>query len=172
MTPRTALRGVATRLLPKPAGYVDHFDIDRVAGWAVSRDGSGRPALLSLRIDGQHVMNIAADLPRDDVSRLGRAPLRCGFDVPLPSRVRDGLAHVVEVRMGEGGARLRGGRLQVTAGLAGRGATAPQSPQTLEGVAWFDRPGAALAGWATGCTEVSVVVQLRSVPFAWRIVAV
>ncbi|GIT91418.1 hypothetical protein JANAI62_18750 [Jannaschia pagri] len=158
MTLRATLRDLASRVLPRPAGYVDHFDADRVAGWAVDPAGSGQPVTLSLHVDGQHVMNVAADLPREDVSQSGRAPLRCGFDIALPSRLRDGQAHAIEVRIGQDGPRLRGGKLTLDAGMAGRGASGAAA-RPIEGVAWYDRSRAAVAGWATGCGTVSIAVD-------------
>ena len=156
---RAVVRNLAVRFLPQPAGYVDHFDVDRVAGWAVDPKGSGRPATLSLLLDGQPVMKIAANLPRDDVARTGRAPLRCGFDITLPARVRDGQAHVVELRIDPDGPRLRGGRLRIAQGDAGRGAAGVVQAQAAEGVAWFDRSRTAVSGWAMGCAQVSVSVD-------------
>lgn len=162
MTGLSALRGAVagplSRLLPKAVGYVDHFDMDRIAGWAVDPDGSGKPPVLSLHVDGAHVMNVAANLPRDDVAQTGRAPLRCGFDIALPQRLRDGAAHLVEVRLGADGPRLRGGRRQIAAGTAGRGAVG-RTAQAIEGVVWFDRARAGLAGWATGCGSIAIAID-------------
>lgn len=146
-------------MLPKPAGYVDHFDIERVAGWAVNPDGSGRTAIVSLHIDGQHVRNISADLSRMDVARTGNMPSHCGFDISLPASLRDGRAHRVELRLGANGPRLRGGRMNIPAAQTGHELDVEHSGQPLEGVAWFDRGRAAVVGWATGCGTVSISVD-------------
>ncbi len=153
------LRKLASKFVPERAGYVDHFDMDRVAGWAVDPSGSGEPAVVGLFIDGKHVMNVAAELPRDDVAQTRRAPLRCGFDIALPKRLRDGNAHRVDVHLGEHGQRLRNGRMNIPAGTAGRGSATGLSGALVEGVTWFDRSKGAISGWATGSSFVTLSVN-------------
>lgn len=145
-------------------GYIDTFDINRIAGWATDPEDPGSPALLSLHIDGTPAMNIVADLARDDVQAAGLAPRHCGFDATLPRRLRDGSAHVVELRLGVAGPVLRGGRLKIPADPA-RAATsaeeaAPAGIDTPtgdpEGVAFYNPRTAAIEGWAIGCASVWV----------------
>ena len=160
MGAKDRLRAAIKGALPAPPGYVDRADAERVAGWAVDRERPDRPALVSLHVDGRHVLTVAADLPREDVARDGRAPIRCGFDLRLPDRVRDGAAHVVELRAGEAGPRLRGGRIRIAAGsvqIRGQGEALSDDP--AQGAVWFDRPRAALSGWAMGCGSVSVSID-------------
>lgn len=161
-------------------GYIDHFDVYRVAGWAFDPADSSTPALLSLMIDGTPAMNIVADLARDDVQAAGMGPRLCGFDAMLPKRLRDGKAHVVELRIGLNGPLVRGGRLRIDAdparaeeGDAALGDTLDNPSGAPEGVAYYNPRTAAIEGWATGCASVSVqfpdqatldVVLNRNVP--------
>ncbi|KIQ71399.1 glycosyltransferase family 2 protein [Wenxinia marina] len=149
---RTLRRGLA-RLPGRRAGYVDRFDETRVAGWAADPARPEGGARLSLHVDGVAVMNIVANLPREDVSSRGLAPLHCGFDAALPARLRDGRSHRVELRLGESGPVLRGGRLSIA---ARPGAAAARIETGLvEGLAWFDRPRGAVVGWAAGTTALT-----------------
>lgn len=143
-------------------GYVDHFDAYRIAGWAADPADPGSPALLSLTIDGMPAMNIAADLARDDVQAAGMGPRICGFDATLPRRLRDGKAHVVELRLGPDGPLVRGGRLRIPADpdrdpADGEAAETLDNPSGApEGVAFYNPRTAAIEGWATGCASVWV----------------
>ncbi|WP_323006222.1 glycosyltransferase family 2 protein [Pseudorhodobacter sp.] len=183
MISKATLSQLARRLgLNSGPGYVDHFDATRIAGWAFDKDDPGEPALLGLFVDGRPEMNIVADIPRADVQASGLGPLRCGFDVPLPRRLRDGRAHKVELRLGAKGPVLRGGVLTIKARpLAGSqpdrdgirpdtsdavpalGITAAApitavtaAPATTEGVAFYDSLGRTVSGWATGCNSVTI----------------
>jgi len=134
-------------------GYIDHFDAKRVAGWAYDPQDPTRPALLTLQVDGRPELNILADIPRDDVVAAGLGPRRCGFDVALPARLRDGHSHEVELRLGSTGPVLK----RIT--IAGEGGTALSDPavqSSQDGVAFLDAAGGAIAGWAMGCTGVIV----------------
>ncbi|TFL17138.1 glycosyltransferase [Jannaschia formosa] len=155
MTLPPRLRALAKRLLPQAVGYVDRFDADRVAGWAVDPKDPSRPARLTLHVDGRHEMNVLANLPRDDVAQTGRAPLNCGFDAALPARLRDGAAHKLELRLERDGTLLRGGRLKLSAGEAALVA-APWAASPLDGLCWFDRDRGAVTGWATGTGHVEL----------------
>ncbi len=170
MTKKAFLTSVARFLGRGPrTGYVDHFDAARVAGWAFDPGAPDEPALLSLHVDGTPEMNIVADIPREDVRSAGLGPLRCGFDATLPRRLRDGRAHRVELRLGANGPVLRGGTLTLEADDSLRAspaeqpapepdraapADAPAAP--AEGVAFYDSRHAAISGWATGCTSVTL----------------
>lgn len=144
---RRVLRG------KRGVGYVDCLYRERAAGWLAPDKGATGPARLSLHIDGQHEMNVIADLERSDVLAVGLGPLKCGFDVPMPKRVRDGHPHLVELRVGRDGPLLTGGRLRIT-GDEGAGAVA--SVRAPEGVVFFDQAAAAIRGWAIGSVDVSI----------------
>lgn len=154
---RRLLRVVSRRGGP---GYIDYFDAHRIAGWATDPSDPGHPALLSLLIDGTPAMNIVADIARDDVQAAGMGPRLCGFDTTLPRRLRDGSAHVVELRLGVGGPLVRGGRLRIAAdpGRADADGAGGETLATLsgapEGVAYYNPRTAAIEGWATGCASV------------------
>ncbi|WP_135506648.1 glycosyltransferase family 2 protein [Roseovarius aestuariivivens] len=144
-------------------GYIDHFDTYRVAGWAYDPSDRASPALLSLHVDGRPEVNVVADIPREDVQAAGLGPLRCGFETALPRRLRDGRAHVVELRLGSDGPLLSGGRLKIPARDDGEAGTAGATPGDVageagpsQGLVFFDRARGALSGWATGCASVSV----------------
>jgi hypothetical protein len=167
MTFKTLLSRLARRVVGKSGpGYVDHFDANRVAGWAFDPSEPDQPALLSLYVDGKPEMNILADIPREDVSAAGLGPLSCGFDATLPRRLKDGGPHRVEVRLGATGPVLRGGKLNIAATSDGARQTlddddAAQSQKDTygpaEGVAFYEARGQMIAGWAIGCTDVRVV---------------
>jgi hypothetical protein len=114
MNPKALLIKIAQRIAGKNGpGYIDYFDVDRVAGWAFDPDDRNEPALLSLYIDGRPEMNIVADIPREDVFSAGLGPLKCGFDTTLPRHLRDGKPHQVELRLGANGPVLRDGQLSI-----------------------------------------------------------
>ena len=169
----------AARLLRRNRvpGYIDHFDTYRVAGWAYDPADRTAPALLTLHIDGNPEMNIVADIVREDVQAAGLGPLRCGFDTPLPRRLRNGKAHVVQIRLGSDGPVLNGGTLRIparadlatepadetasasgdeTSASAANAASQLPAHNTAEGLVYLDRARGALCGWAIGCNSVSV----------------
>lgn len=166
MTIRFLVSRIFARVLSarRGPGYIDAFDTNRIAGWATDPEDPGNPALLSLHIDGAPAMNIVADLARDDVQAAGLAPRHCGFDATLPRRLRDGRAHVVELRLGVAGPVLRGGRLKIPADSARAAESADEvAPVGIdtptgdpEGVAFYNPRTAAIEGWAIGCASVWV----------------
>jgi len=155
---RSALKAVARKAGLRRTSYVDQVDLDRVAGWAVSSYDANEPAHIGLYIDGHFVMESIANLPRADVMAAHQTPLRCGFEIPLPVRVRDGKSHSIELRFGKDGPRLRKGLVQVQAGSAELAVVESDDDRLIEGVAWFDRGRAVVTGWATGCSEVAVTI--------------
>lgn len=172
MISKATLSQLARRLgLNSGPGYVDYFDATRIAGWAFDKEDPGEPALLGLFVDGAPEMNIVADILREDVQASGLGPLRCGFDVPLPRRLRDGRAYKVELRLGAKGPVLRGGVLNIeaqpTAAVPSNRDEIPQAaakvapkvapaPITTEGVVFYDAAGRTVSGWATGCNSVTL----------------
>ncbi len=151
-------------------GNVDVFTTERLTGWIITPEDSGTPVRLSLHIDGVLALNILADQPRADVLAAGLGPLHCGYDVSLPSRLRDGQAHLVELRRGADGPVLWKGRRKIAASAGARSGGRSES-QTFaqdgaavalsglaaqQGVAYLDRRRAAIAGWATGCGAVTL----------------
>lgn len=162
MTARTRIVRLARRLARRGAsGYVDHFDAGRVTGWAFDPADPATPALLSLHVDGQPELNIVADMKREDVQAAGLGPLHSGFDATLPRRLRDGRAHKVEIRLGLDGPVLRRGILSIPADPGTVAFDVPEENEAGgdpggEGVAFFDAANGAIAGWAKGCTQVTV----------------
>jgi len=161
----TALFATAARIVSrrKISGNVDVFSTERLTGWIINPEDSGTPVRLSLHIDGVLALNILADQPRADVLAAGLGPLHCGYDVSLPRSLRDGRAHVVEVRRGARGPVLWKGRRKIAASEAGIIAPEEPVPQAVpvaqmaqQGVAYLDRRRAAIAGWATGCGAVTL----------------
>lgn len=161
----TALFTTAARIVSrrKISGNVDVFSTERLTGWIINPEDSGTPVRLSLHIDGALALNILADQPRADVLAAGLGPLHCGYDVSLPRSLRDGHAHVVEVRRGASGPVLWKGRLKIAASQAGIMASDDPVPQAVpaaqmpqQGVAYLDRRRAAISGWATGCGAVTL----------------
>lgn len=138
----------------RPREYIDHFDASRVAGWILDPQAPTRPAQLSVIVDGAPEFSIVADLARSDVQAAGLGTLNCGFDVSLPRHLRDGQAHLVELRREPGGRALRGGVLKIAADQRQADAAGPIS--LTEGVAFFDSRVVAIVGWATGCDAVSI----------------
>ncbi|QCO07150.1 glycosyltransferase family 1 protein (plasmid) [Azospirillum argentinense] len=65
---------------------VDHIDCGRLIGWYKSLDGDA--SIISIVIGDNHEMEIAANLPRQDVAMAGYGAPECGFDLvfqpPLP----------------------------------------------------------------------------------------
>lgn len=151
---------VRDRLLRRRlSGHVDVFTAERVTGWAVDpRLGPGKPATLSLIVDGRPVLNIAANQSRADVLEAGLGPLHCGFSASLPRSLRDGRAHRVELRFDRGGPVLRGGVLTIAGRPGAESDTAteaaPPPPAAPQGVAYLDRRRGAIAGWAMGVAAV------------------
>ncbi len=132
-------------------GYLDRFDAHRIVGWAHDPQEPSQPALLSLFVDGRPEMTILADIARNDVLAAGLGPRHCGFNATPPARLRDGQPHEMVLRLGSDGPVLKRVRLR---GGADAGMSAlSQDPE--EGVAYLDA-GGAIAGWATGCTEVQI----------------
>lgn len=161
-----SLRARLSRVLRRgPPGHVEILDAERVAGWVVGPGNGQKPALVTLHVDGHLAMNLRADRPRADVLEAGAGPLHCGFDARMPRLLADGQAHLVELRLGERGPLLRGGRLRIPPRPAEAGTPAPAIPAEtaprapVQGLAWFDRRRAALTGWATGCGAVSVRID-------------
>lgn len=159
----TALLATAARIVSrrKLSGNVDVFSTEQLTGWIINPEDSGSPVRLSLHIDGALALNILADQPRADVLAAGLGPLHCGYDVSLPRSLRDGQAHLIELRRGASGPVLWKGRRKIAASAAGVIATEDPVPQALpavqttqQGVAYLDRRRAAIAGWATGCGAV------------------
>ena len=150
------LRSQLGRLGPAPVGYVDSHEGDRLSGWATDPAAPSEPARLKLMVDGRHEMNLLADIPRDDVARTGRAPLRCGFDVALPPRLRGG-AHRLELRLASSGRLLRGGRIRTGgSGIAHlEGGDGPE----VEGLAWIDTHRREVTGWVRGAAEIEVAID-------------
>ena len=155
----TAVRVVARR---KISGNVDVFSTEQLTGWIINPDDSGTPVRLSVHIDGALALNILADQPRGDVLAAGLGPLHCGYDVSLPRSLRDGRAHLVELRRGASGPVLWKGRRKIAASTRIVATEAPASQMvsaaqtTQQGVAYLDRRRAAIAGWATGCGAVTL----------------
>lgn len=160
-----SLRARLSRVLRRgPPGHVEILDAERVAGWVVGPGNGQKPALVTLHVDGHLAMNLRADRPRADVLEAGAGPLHCGFDARMPRILADGQAHLVELRLGEGGPLLRGGRLRIPPRPVAAGSPAPAPaeappPAPVQGLAWFDRRRAALTGWATGCGAVSLRID-------------
>lgn len=161
----TALLATAARVVSrrKISGNVDVFSTERLIGWIINPEDSATPVRLSLHIDGVLVLNILADQPRADVLSAGLGPLQCGYDVSLPRSLRDGRAHLVELRRGTSGPVLWKGRRKIAASetetIAAEAPvlqTVPTAQTTQQGVAYLDRRRAAIAGWATGCGAVTL----------------
>ena len=151
-------RGIARR--GRGPGYVDNLDHNSAAGWLAPLPGETGSARISVHIDGHHEMNIVADLERRDVLEQGLAPLNCGFDFPLPARLKDGQRHVVELRVGKSGPILNGGKLLIEAGsladsIEGGAIPAPEP----EGGVFLDRTNLELRGWAKGSATVEIQID-------------
>ena len=158
----TAARIVSRRKL---SGNVDVFSTEQLTGWIINPEDTGSPVRLSLHIDGALALNILADQPRADVLAAGLGPLHCGYDVSLPRNLRDGQAHLIELRRGASGPVLWKGRRKIASSQAGIMTSEDPVPQAVpaiqmpqQGVAYLDRRRAAIAGWATGCGAVTLRV--------------
>ena len=174
MSVRTLLSRARRALGHRAPGHVEVFTQDRLIGWIAGVGDARKPVLLTLHVDGRHALNIAANRSRADVLDAGAGPLHCGFETSLPQVLRDGHDHLAEVRVGVDGPVLHGGRLRIKATVASLPATevpdadAPATPATLagrplvQGVAWFDRRRAAIAGWAMNCGAVEIRLAGRS----------
>ncbi|MEL6550919.1 MAG: glycosyltransferase [Pseudomonadota bacterium] len=149
---------------------MERLDSDRASGWWSNPENATAHAKLSLYIDGRFERHILADLPRDDVVAAGRAEIGCGFDVPMPTRVRDGQSHLLELRVGTDGPVLPNGSRKVLpregAGQAGEvdasGASKEKLPHA-SGLAFVDQRERVIAGWAKACTAVKVCFDDGSV---------
>lgn len=150
----------------KRSNNVEHFSIERATGWAVNRDDPATTVQLTLHVDGRHALNILANKSRADVAAAGMGPLKCGFDFNMPASLRDGKAHLVELRLGPSGPVLQGGTLRIemqpTAALAAdqikADDTAPNAGAP-QGMVFLDRRRAAIAGWAQGCASVTLRID-------------
>ena len=87
-------------------GYLDGVSRDRVWGWAFDPDHPDRPVNLVVLADGAVVARVVASAPRADVRRHLKVEGDFGFRIQLPSPLRGGVRHVIEVRREEDGAPL------------------------------------------------------------------
>lgn len=149
---------VASLVRGRGAGYVERLDAERAAGWLLPEGAA--PAMVSLYVDGYHELNFLADRPRADVVAVHHSSRNCGFDFPMPAILRDGRAHLVELRAGPDGAVLRHGRQRIAADASLQDAPGTDANGGHgEGVVFFDEANASLAGWARGCGAVSLYLD-------------
>lgn len=85
-------------------GFVDTIDSQSgiISGWAVNLHNPARVALLHILMDGQEVMQVLCDLPRDDVRQVLRtASNKLGFRFKLPQEAFDGESHDISIRFAD-----------------------------------------------------------------------
>ena len=82
-------------------GHVEAIDSETgiISGWAIALHDPGQPALLHVLMDGQEVMQVLCDLPREDIRRILLTPGdRLGFRFALPAEAHDGQPHEFSIR--------------------------------------------------------------------------
>lgn len=82
----------------KLKGYLDNVSSYRVRGWAFSSEILDRPIEVDVIIDGQRYGTFTADLYREDLRSKGFGNGHKGFEILLPSELRDGKQHEVSVK--------------------------------------------------------------------------
>mgnify|MGYP002714056100 CR=1 FL=1 len=83
-----------------------------LVGWALDRSRPSASVRLEILVDNEIADQIVADQPHPVLAGAAYNDGRCAFRVPLPDRVRDGLPHLVTVRVKDG-AKLQGGPIAV-----------------------------------------------------------
>jgi hypothetical protein len=101
-----ALAAAPSPVLPF-AGLLDHFDRDRVTGWAW-QSGQDGPTALQVWDNGKPLLRILANFYRADLQEAGIGDGRHGFDIVIPGGLSPLSRHVLEIRRESDGATLPG----------------------------------------------------------------
>lgn len=89
-------------------GSLDAVDDGWARGWAQQPGDSLRPQRIEVWVDDELAAEGVADAFRADLLQAGIGDGRVAFEIPLPSRLRDGQPHRVEAREGTSAVVLAG----------------------------------------------------------------
>ncbi|HPU57699.1 MAG TPA: SBBP repeat-containing protein, partial [Verrucomicrobiota bacterium] len=112
------LDGFVLRLgLPaKHEGGVDSATCEAIMGWAWDANRPSTPVEVSLYLDGVLLLTVTADRFRPDLLAAGIGNGAHGFHIPTPDQVKDGSAHLIDVRFTATGASLDASPRTLTCG--------------------------------------------------------
>lgn len=94
-------------------GQIESSDHATLSGWAFNEHAPGRPALLDIEVDGEHVAVVCCDLLRPEMARFVGSDGRHGFRFSLPVSLFDDRPHRVAVLFANSDRHVTGSPLEV-----------------------------------------------------------
>jgi hypothetical protein len=113
-TPVSSSAPAQPSIPPGSYGAVDELSCERVAGWVWIVPQTGLPLKVNIIEAGKIVGTATADVFRQDLKDAGQGDGVHGFNVPLPSSLKDGHSHTISVKASGSDFELQGSPKTIT----------------------------------------------------------